>query len=137
MKHYFLDTNALLDLLLEREPHATFITILLMAAKRGEIRVSVSSLSIATAYYVGRKEIGRLSALRKLDDLVQRMDMIAVNDQSVRQALTSPFKDFENALQYHTATQRAASYIITRNPKDFKHAVIPIGSPREAALSLL
>ena len=40
-------------------------------------------------------------------------------------------KDFEDALQYSSARQAAADYIITRNKKDFRFSDIPVLEPTE------
>jgi hypothetical protein len=50
--------------------------------------------------------------------------VLAVNDKIVERALASDFKDFEDALQYYTATENKISKLITRNLKDFKAAEI-------------
>jgi predicted nucleic acid-binding protein len=41
-------------------------------------------------------------------------------------SLESDFKDFEDAIQYHTAIENEVNIIITRNLKDFKTAKIPV-----------
>jgi predicted nucleic acid-binding protein len=48
-------------------------------------------------------------------------------------ALTSSFKDKEDALQYFTAQQNEADYFITRNVRDYKsHAeFLSVMTPKE------
>ena len=38
----------------------------------------------------------------------------------------SQFKDFEDAMQYHSAMQAGTEAVITRNSKDFTNSKIPV-----------
>ena len=60
-----------------------------------------------------------------------------MNDKILELALASNFKDFENAIQYHTALENNLDIIITRNTKDFKNSVIPILTAKEYLLKIL
>ena len=46
-------------------------------------------------------------------------------------ALNSNFKDFEDAIQYHTALENELDLIITRNKKDFKTSALPVLTAKE------
>jgi len=46
------------------------------------------------------------------------------------------FKDFEDALQYFSATESECELIITRNGKDFKKSLLPVMTPNEFLKSL-
>ncbi|MGC1632212.1 MAG: PIN domain nuclease, partial [Gelidibacter sp.] len=59
-----------------------------------------------------------------------------LNEQTVEKALNSSFKDFEDALQYFSATESECKIIITRNGKDFKKSLIPIMTAQEFLSSL-
>lgn len=50
--------------------------------------------------------------------------VLAVNDKIVKLALASDFKDFEDGLQYYSATENNIKQLITRNLKDYKSAEI-------------
>jgi hypothetical protein len=54
------------------------------------------------------------------------------------QAISSPFKDKEDALQYYTALYRGADYFITRNISDYKKSSgrLPVMTPVEFIKSL-
>ena len=45
--------------------------------------------------------------------------------------LVTDFKDFEDAIQYHTALENGIDIIITRNKKDFKNSKLPIMAAKE------
>ena len=67
-------------------------------------------------------------ALRKLRLLFK---ITRINENIVDQALTSGFKDFEDALQYYSAIEAKAKYLITRNKSDYKGEEVIIVSPQE------
>ncbi len=54
------------------------------------------------------------------------------------EAITSPFKDKEDALQYYTALNHGADYFITRNITDYKSTSVrlPVMTPVEFIKSL-
>lgn len=64
-----------------------------------------------------------INALRKLKLIVR---ILPVNDQILDLALSSSFKDFEDATQYYTAFTHGLEALITRNQSDYKAAKIPI-----------
>lgn len=66
-----------------------------------------------------------------LDSLQSLVEVLPVNDDIINEALHSNFNDFEDAVQYYTALSGKVNYIITRNPKDFKNASIPVYTPSE------
>lgn len=136
MKKVFLDTNILLDLLLRREEFLSAAAQIFSMADRGDIKLSMSALSFANAYYIIFKTKGDTVArneLRKIETLVSILDL---NGKSIKLSLNDlDFKDFEDGLQYYAALQEKVDVILTRNLKDFKHAKIPVMTP-DAFLAL-
>lgn len=53
-----------------------------------------------------------------------------VDENVVKLALKSSFKDLEDAMQYYSALQAGADYIVTRNIKDFVENAITVLSPQ-------
>ena len=52
--------------------------------------------------------------------------VLPVTDKTVELALSSDFKDFEDALQYFTAIENNVKTLLTRNLKDYKTAEITV-----------
>ena len=50
MKHYFVDTNVVIDMLADREGYADAACELFDAAGRGEVHLSICALSYSTIY---------------------------------------------------------------------------------------
>ena len=58
------------------------------------------------------------------------LNILKVDEDSILQALNSSFKDFEDAIQYFTATDyKSIDLIVTRNTKDYKHSELPVMTP--------
>lgn len=132
MKHYFVDTNVILDMLADREGFADAASAIFDAAGRNEIRLSICALSYSTIYYILRRFIGREKALQSLRELSKCVSILPVNQTVIQMALHSNFPDYEDAIQYYCARQDSTiDGIITRNLKDFKLSKIPVLSPKE------
>ena len=131
MKHYFVDTNVILDMP-DREGFADAASAIFDAAGRNEIRLSICALSYSTIYYILRRFIGREKALQSLRELSKCVSILPVNQTVIQMALNSNFPDYEDAIQYYCARQDSTiDGIITRNLKDFKLSEIPVLSPQK------
>lgn len=140
MKHWFVDTNVLIDFLTNRQPFATAATDLLRLAYAGRVRLYVSSLSFSTAFYLLKRSLTATSgqtasqlAQQQLAQLKPLLTVVAVDDEVVTKALAAGFADYEDALHYFAATAvPAIDLLITRNPKDFKQSWLPLADPQQA-----
>lgn len=66
--------------------------------------------------------------LRKFRILVK---ILQCDEKIIDLGLNSHFKDYEDAIQYFTATENKIDCIITRNLKDFKNSKIPVLTAEE------
>jgi predicted nucleic acid-binding protein len=132
MKHLFLDTNVVIDVLANRQPFCENSAKMFEKAKNGNVKLFISSLSYSTIYYILNKEIGHKSTietLKKIDNLIETLD---VTSTIVKKSLYSDFPDFEDAIQYFTAiSNKKIKVIVTRNHKDFKKSELLVLSPDE------
>lgn len=132
MKHYFVDTNVVIDMLADREGYADAACELFDAAGRGEVYLSICALSYSTIYYILRKYAGKENAISSLRDLTDYVSILPVDAEVIRKALYSEFSDYEDAIQHYSALQDASvEGIITRNIKDYKYSDIPVLLPTE------
>lgn len=132
MTKVFVDTNILLDLLLEREPWAKDAAILFSMADRREIELLCCSLSFSTAVYLMQRfKYTRKEIVSKLTIAKSICTVTTVNEAVIDRMLQSDFVDLEDAIQYYSALASGAEIILTRNPKDFATSNIPILTPRE------
>ena len=126
MEKVFVDSDILLDLLTGRAPHHLSAAALFSLAEKGKLRICVSSLTFANVHYVLSKQLNSEKARNILATFKTLVSVLAVNDVVVERALSSEFKDFEDALQYHTALENRLNVLLTRNLKDYKKAQIQV-----------
>jgi len=128
----FLDTDVALDHLADRQPFAEYAHRIFALAETGELTVCVSSLSFSNLYYILRKPKGHADALALLGKLKLLVRVSAVTEAEINSALSSSFKDFEDAIQHFSAkAEGGVSAIITRNKGDYAASEIQILSPEE------
>ena len=125
----FLDTNVIVDLIINREPFVKEAEEIFTLKESYNYDVIVSALTIANLAYVidrlGKKPHATLAKLMPLVNVVDLTSYI------IEKTLVSIFEDFEDGLQHASALFVKADVIVTRNEKDFKHSLIPIMSPRD------
>lgn len=126
MQRIFLDTNAVIDFLGEREPHYNSVAKVITLADKKKIKIFTSTVSVATTHYILSKFENAKSALEKIRKFKVLCSISVTNDEVVEKAINSNFNDFEDALQYFSAVETKCDIIITRNEKDFKSALIPV-----------
>lgn len=127
----FLDTNVLMDVLLDREPFVVDSQQIWLLAERGRIQGLVSAISFSNVYYVVRKLSGLRRARRTMVMLRDVFVPVACDEQVLHQAIDAGFKDFEDAIQYFSALRAGADCLVSRNPRHFRDADIPVLTPAE------
>lgn len=138
MKQVFIDTNVILDFLADRIPFSEHASILFQLAKDNKINIHISALSINNTYYILRKVTSNNKALQLISEILEYTEVQDMSREIIRKAIKSGFKDFEDALQYHSAMEVGSiDVIITRNLKDFKKSELPVLSSETAVKLLL
>lgn len=127
----FFDTNIMIDVIGRREQFCKPSLQLMSLADRGLIRVYVSALSYATAYFILGKYNKELDILSEFSKFMKITTATLVDASTVAQSVESQFKDFEDAMQYFSAKHEDIDYLITRNKKDFAVSEIPVLEPQE------
>lgn len=136
-KRIFLDTNIVLDLLGEREPFYEPIAKIATLADKGELTMIVSPISFATVNYFLSKYESPEIAREKLRKFKILCEVCSLNEQTIEKGLNSSIRDFEDALQYFSATESECDLIITRNGKNFKKSLLPVMTANEFLQSLV
>jgi predicted nucleic acid-binding protein len=128
----FLDTNILLDVLAKREPFFADSAAIWTLAEKGKIEGLVSAVSFTNIFYVVRKLSDAKTAWKMLVLLRDSFHAVGCDHQVVSQAIDSQFKDFEDAVQFHSALHADADCIVTRNPEHFPQTKdCPVITPAE------
>ena len=135
-KKIYIDTNVMLDLLGEREEFYLDAAKIASLADQKKIMLISSPISYATVNYFLSKFENSNVAREKLRKFKLVSEVCTIDESIVEKSLNSNFSDFEDALHYFNAIESKCEIIITRNPKDFKSASLPIMSPKEFISSL-
>jgi predicted nucleic acid-binding protein len=131
MKKIFVDSDVILDLLIDSEPFNDDIAEILENSIRDRISVCVSSVTITNLnYIIGRIE-NRNSAAKKTAKILKLVKVENVGESTVNKSIASKFKDFEDGVQNFCAEESKHKILITRNTKDYKESDLAIMTPKE------
>lgn len=126
MDRILVDTNIVLDLFAKRKEFIIEAQELFTLSDKNEIKLYVSSLTFANTYYILSQKMKLNDARKILRKFKILVEVLPMDDKIIDLSLESDFKDFEDAIQYHTAIENDINIIITRNLKDFKTSGIPV-----------
>ncbi len=88
-------------------------------------------MTFATTHYLISKHLNENETRKVMIKFKLLVKILPLEDKILDLALASDFRDFEDAVQYHTAIENNLNIIITRNKKDFKTSRIPVLTARE------
>lgn len=132
ISNYFLDSDVILDLMLDRQPFSSHTQIIFQLSAVGQINIFCSSIVVTNVYYIVNKTFGKKKANESLESLLNYCRILSVGESEIRKAYKSGFSDFEDGIQYQVALQHPGiNAIITRNKKDYKSSKLPVYSPQE------
>jgi predicted nucleic acid-binding protein len=126
-----LDTDVVLDHLLEREPFAQAARQLLELNAQGIFDGYLSGITPINIFYIARKVMERDKLRQAINDLLLAMRVCNITHDVLNQALVLPFTDYEDAVQHASATASQVEAIVTRNLDDYKHATLPVFAPTD------
>jgi predicted nucleic acid-binding protein len=124
-----LDADVLLDTALRREPFAADSDRLIQWCQETPQAALVAWHSISNLYYLLHAAHSDAGAREFITDLMRFAVVASGGTEAVRQALTLPLRDFEDALQVAAALSGGADFIITRNIRDFGRSPLPVVTP--------
>lgn len=125
----FLDTNILLDVLLNREPFVADSESAILRCEAQGAGMFIAWHGLATAYYPLKRGRTETEALAEVDKILAWARVADGMDAQARHARSLGFNDFEDALQAASAEACAADWIVTRNAQDFSTSAVPAITP--------
>jgi predicted nucleic acid-binding protein len=133
----FVDSDIILDLLAQREPHYIHAAKLFTLIDKEKVIAYTSPLIFANLHYLLRKQTSNVSALKSLRKLKTLVNILPIDERVIDQSLNSEFNDFEDAIQYFTAVNNGIALIITRNKTDYKRSKIDVLTAEEFLKSFM
>ena len=131
MDKLFVDTNIVIDLLSKRDNFYEEAQELFTLADTKNVKLYISALTFANTHYLLSRHLSFSETRKILIKFKVLVTVLSIDDKILELALTSDFKDFEDAVQYHTALENNLDIIITRNKKDFKNSALPVMTAKE------
>ena len=128
----FFDTNVLIDVLALRQPFYEDSAELWTLSERRTITGFVSVLTFTNTFYIVRRLTDLKTARRALSLIRDAFTPVACDGDIIHRAIASKLGDFEDAVQYISATQIGVDCIVSRNVSHFPASgECPILTPAE------
>jgi predicted nucleic acid-binding protein len=133
LKAFYIDTNIVIDFISLRVPFGNAAKTIFEFAEKNEIKLYVSSLTIATLHYVLKKIYSENEVRHAISCTLDLLEIIDLTEDVLRKSLNSNHKDFEDAIQIFCAHKvENLTAIITRDLKDFSTAEMQVFAPDQA-----
>jgi predicted nucleic acid-binding protein len=126
-----VDTNLVLDVLLDRRPFAEAATQVFALVEESRIEGFLCATTITTVDYLLGQALAPEKARDALKKLLDLFEIAPVNRPVLEQALRSGISDFEDAVLEQAGRLVAADAITTRNIRDFEKSTVTVYDPGE------
>jgi predicted nucleic acid-binding protein len=126
-----VDTNVVLDVLLDRKPFAEAAAQVLALVEESRIEGFLCATTVTTIDYLIAQALAPAQAHAALQRLLDLFEIAPVNRPVLEQALRSDVSDFEDAVLEQSARLVSADVITTRNLKDFAKSSVTAFDPPE------
>ena len=127
-----IDTNVLIDYLLEREPFFEDAKDVILSCADGKVKGCIAAHSIPNMFFILRKDYNPKERREVLSNLCSIFDVEGIDKAKLLVGLTNEdFSDFEDCLQMECAKSYGADYIVTRNISDYSTSEIKAIMPKD------
>ena len=127
-----LDTNVILDILLERADfYNDALDMMEKAISKGDHLYLSSSVATDIYYIVRRNRKSKERALQCIKAISSILTFAEVNESTILSATLSKIDDYEDAVVDMVAKSVNADFIVTRNVKHFKYSKNKAITPKD------
>ncbi|MEG4085843.1 MULTISPECIES: PIN domain-containing protein [unclassified Microcoleus] len=127
-----IDTNIVLDFLLQREPFFQDAELLFQAIDAGQLIGYVTATTLTDIFYISRKHTRSVEQARQaVLETLTAMVICPIDRAVLESAFNSGLVDFEDAVQIFGAVAQGLDAILTRDNKGFLSSPIPVLSIQE------
>jgi predicted nucleic acid-binding protein len=124
-----LDTNVILDVLLQREPWRQASDAVWDAVDNEALTGFLSASTLTDIFYVAARARGPEFGVAAVQLCMATFEIASVGRQLLEHALAMEGHDFEDNVQVAVATLLSVDAIVTRDSVGFAHARIPVLTP--------
>ena len=128
-KRIFVDTNVLLDVLLEREGFYYDALKIWANAELGKVEAYIAAISLNNVHYVMRRLKSETTAMIAVKILMQIFKVVPVDVDILRLAVDFHDKDFEDDIQLQCALKAKCTQLFTLNPNHYDNSAIAVVPP--------
>ena len=126
-----LDTNVVLDLMLERDPWRVEAVAIGRPTRGGSSGATFAPRQSRTSFTSAAGWSGPEKARNIVRTCLDRLKVVSVTRDLLHAAERRHGSDFEDDLQIECAAHASLEAIVTRNPSDFVASPVPVLSPGE------
>lgn len=119
MTRVFVDSDVILDFLLNRAPFAESAAAIFSLGERGKLSLLTSTLSFMNVHYIAAVATDRSRARSLALRLRGLLELLPVTPKHVDAAFASESRDIEDYVQYGVARDNHVDYLVTRNTDDY------------------
>lgn len=124
-----VDTNVVLDQLVQREPWYSAAQPFWQARDAGRLVAYLPASAVTDIFYIGRRHAGLAAARQAIDRCLREFGLLPVYRTVLEAALALPGPDFEDNVQIACAQLAGLDLIVTRDTTGFHHAPMPAVEP--------
>lgn len=126
-----LDTNVVLDVLLDREPWVQEAQQIWQACESKRISGYLLASSITDIFYIARRLVGIEKARQAVELCLSTFVICPIDRTILELAIQFQGKDFEDNVQIAAAMIIGIKTIVTRNTADFDTTDVAIVAPQQ------
>lgn len=127
-----IDTNVLLDYLLERDSFFEDAKKVILSCADGKAKGCIAAHSISNMFFILRKDYNTKERREVLLNLCKIFDIEGIDKAKLISGLSNEdFSDFEDCLQMECARSYGADYIVTRNVSDYVTSEVKAIEPKD------
>jgi predicted nucleic acid-binding protein len=126
-----VDTNVILDVLLNRDPWVAQSSAVWQANDEGQIVGHIAACAVTDIFYITRRLTTLETAREAVSICLEAFEVCAVDKQTLEQAEALPGSDCEDNLQIACASLAGLDAIVTRDKGGFQTAAMPVLAPAE------
>ena len=129
MTRVFLDSDVILDLLLDRQPFSVHAAVIFALAETGRVELCTSTVSFLNVFYIAGSQRDRSTADRLIRRLRSLLTLLPVTPKNIDAALAAKSRDIEDHVQFSCAQDSGMAFLVTRNVKHYPPKGIPVMTP--------
>lgn len=128
-KRIFLDTNVILDYLLEREQFYYDALKLWAACEEGTVEGYVSALTVNNVHYIAHRLKSETTAMIAVRGILSVFNVVPLDKELMKLAADFHDRDYEDDIQLQSAIRSGCTHLFTRDPTHFHTKALAIVPP--------